>query len=1359
MRIGSKTVGGQFTLKDATIVIADSCHSMFLDTQSGDYYGQNVNVLIQNITITSEKTDLTIYFNGWDGRTYTLDNVSGTYKAVLSGISGIPSMELSKIQGIDVEVTTEGSETVALSTTNDAKINVLGSKGGVSVTVKEKSNLTVTTLEDVTVNASGTIKYDNIVGESKVVSGDVVVDKQGAIVDSFEDAALAFSAGAKDVILGKEENGKFVNSTVYLNNNEFTVPAGKTLTINNATVYSYNEPKEGTGATDIGSIKVLGTLYLESADVRASISTSGDDAEIIVTKAKKMTVTGDSTADLGVGYGNTLVLADLIVPAGKYIEAYGTVIIEGTVTVQSNNGFHIYKGGNAQIDGALVIEGTATIDGEAVVNGSVKVFNTDGKAKFTVGETGEVDVLGTMDVLKGKTKDTFNALDVDSQKFNVEGTLTVTGKLEGNVNDMGTIVFNGVADDATIVVYDGVTLTIASVTGDLTITDAGITDEDYTKENGYYVSTGNNVALDDVKNVTVSVVLNETSAKDDAGKSIRLVTSEMTITGAIVSIDDKETEIVEDVDITGASAVQYLGFEAEGQVADTTNDKYIQGTIIIGDVTLGEQIPMAIVSGDVTVTGTVTVVADESSITVGIDAVDVDGVIVIAGEEDDLNVNGAFYTVTTVDGAEYDVTTYYKAFDSALADITNADENTVTVVGEVDVIATLEVPAEATIVFADKAVMTIDVDGKITVAVDAVLDSKNGKLVVDGMLVIMDKEYGLEYNTGAGMFIYQVLNETETTATYSGLVLALQNAIAGDVITLKQDATISKSTTIPEGVTLVVPKNVTLSIGDEDDKVTLTVAGTLEVEGSVKAVDGAESVEILIPGEIIGADKVTAPMDDYISFDMKVDGRTVHVHSNLAYAAENAVNGLIEVIGNVSGGDVTFTQAEKGDDISISIGVDSTLAVGTLTLVGDGATITAIKTTDATKKNGTITGIIATAAGSVDLNKVSDLIIEVDVDETVDSKTDVMIVKGSPVGTFNVASGTITAADKFQMNATKDNKMSIASGAVLLVDAEFITNGVADDEAFVIVDGTISIIKDGEVTIAGTTINGNIDVASGATLDISNATVIGTLSVAEKTDDAVAGKVTVTGVLVIGTVPAIGGNGTVAGPIAIDDNGFIIAYAGADVSAAVIDENNGTYADSTEVYVNGNLFMTVYVDNGNDAVSTETIDDYMVIEGYLAPQWSVDGKAVENNKISDITIYDKIDAVMEYDSIELVVSAGVGLKVYIDGLSVENYKVGNVYKIQLGIHTVSFAVESGYDGSAATITVNGVQVSNNGTFTLDVDDKSATIIASGAVPAQSGSTVVVDEDDGMALTDILLIVLVVLIVIMAIIVALRMMRS
>ncbi|MBQ8644642.1 MAG: hypothetical protein IJ469_08320, partial [Candidatus Methanomethylophilaceae archaeon] len=64
-----------------------------------------------------------------------------------------------------------------------------------------------------------------------------------------------------------------------------------------------------------------------------------------------------------------------------------------------------------------------------------------------------------------------------------------------------------------------------------------------------------------------------------------------------------------------------------------------------------------------------------------------------------------------------------------------------------------------------------------------------------------------------------------------------------------------------------------------------------------------------------------------------------------------------------------------------------------------------------------------------------------------------------------------------------------------------------------------------------------------------------------------------------------------------------------------------------------------------------------------------------------------------------------------------------------------------------------------GSFTIDVDEEEIVIIASGAVPAQSGAVIVDNADEGMSLTDILLIVLVVLIVIMAIIVALRMMRS
>ena len=1430
MRIGSKTVGGQFTLKDATIVIADSCHSMFLDTQSGDYYGQNVNVLIQNITITSEKTDLTIYFNGWDGRTYTLDNVSGTYKAVLSGISGIPSMELSKIQGIDVEVTTEGSETVALSTTNDAKINVLGSKGGVSVTVMEKSNLTVTTLEDVTVNASGTIKYDNIVGESKVVSGNVVVDKQGAIVDSFEDAALAFSAGAKDVILGKEDNGKFVNSTVYLNNNEFTVPAGNTLTINNATVYSYNEPEEGTGATDIGSIKVLGTLYLESADVRASISTEGDDAEIIVIKAKKMTVTGDSTADLGVGYGNTLVLADLIVPAGKYIEAYGTVIIEGTVTVQSKNGFHIYEGGYAQIDGALVIEGTATIDGEADVNGSVKVYNKDGGASFNVGEKGEVDVAGTMDVLKGTTKNTTNTLNVEGD-LNIEGTLTITGTLEGTVNDMGTIVFNGIAsaDGATIKVFDGITLNVASVTGTLTVTDAGIIDTEGMANLKYAISASNEVTLTDVKGVTISVAVDETVKKVDEKYNeginevvvedvkYRFYTTTMTVNGALADNDSKVARMeIENNLVSG----NWFNDADDDKINIITWPKGLaQNNIIVEDLTVGKNVAVEFAGTNIDIAGTVTVVAEDASITIDstVAYVDLMGSIIIGddayynptGTGDSkksgsiLAVNGAHYTVQSADMTEY--TEYYVTLAAALA-ATDAYENQIDIIGEITVDEALEIVADKEVLMDKASELTIDVDGTVTVAAGALLDASDAKITVKGMLVIMDKESGLDANNGKDMFIYQVVTETDDSITYSGLVLALQNAVSGDTITITgQTAEISESVTIPEGVTLVVPAQSKLTVGSETEDVTLTINGVLDVQRSgILANETASYKETIVINGVLkdGAETAnlitTFGMEDFVAFEMKIDGRLIDAYSNLAFASENFSGETITIYGDVSAGDITF---DAGDDAltiqfayitqmvnSTPTVIESSLSIGTMTLVGENITILTIEDTNATPVigKGFITGTVASAAGSMDLNKVTGITISTAVDEDVEGTTDLLYVNGTLDGKMTVATGTVTMDADLTVGTDKDDILTIASGATLSNGGKILTvedaaiSASVKQYAALIVDGTLSVVK-GKITVnkdsdstgnnyanGKVIINGTLSIAESETSAIDGEMVVlGQLAINDTEEKAAS--LTVVGKLEIGAVPALGANASVSGPIAISGaNASVIVYEGADISAAIIDPkaDDTTGAKYTDIKVNGTEFMTVYVDKDNTSAVTlqSTLPD---IEGYdvAKADWTANGSKITGTTVT-VGTYEMAEATLPASKIGLTVSAGVGLKVYIDGLSVDAYytiygdDTQKAYWISLGTHTVSIGVESGYDGSAATITVNGVQVSNNGTFTVDVDDKEVVIIASGAVPAQSGSTVVVDDaDDGMALTDILLIVLVVLIVIMAIIVALRMMRS
>ena len=97
---------------------------------------------------------------------------------------------------------------------------------------------------------------------------------------------------------------------------------------------------------------------------------------------------------------------------------------------------------------------------------------------------------------------------------------------------------------------------------------------------------------------------------------------------------------------------------------------------------------------------------------------------------------------------------------------------------------------------------------------------------------------------------------------------------------------------------------------------------------------------------------------------------------------------------------------------------------------------------------------------------------------------------------------------------------------------------------------------------------------------------------------------------------------------------------------------------------------------------------------------------------------------------------------------------------------MSFNVRTGYGRSNATITFNGQTVANGGTITIEAGATTFTLAASGAVPASSVFGDIAQDipttgssDDGMGLTDYLLIILVVLIVIMAIMVAMRLMRS
>jgi len=801
--------------------------------------------------------------------------------------------------------------------------------------------------------------------------------------------------------------------------------------------------------------------------------------------------------------------------------------------------------------------------------------------------------------------------------------------------------------------------------------------------------------------------------------------------------------------------------------------------------------------------------------------VDVDGMIVVGEDayqygssssnaESELLVNGAHYEVESADMTE--TTCYYTTLADALAASAEDSDERIEVLGTITVSTELEVPAGITL-DTDTATITIDVDGKITVAVDALLEGGNGTIDVQGMLVIMDKESGLE---APKTFTYQVLNETDTTATYSGLVLALQNAVAGDVITIKQDAVISKSVTIPEGVTLEVPKGTKLTIGDavDKEKVTLTVAGTLKVTGgTVDAIIGDDVnnpiTNVVIPGQVIlNGDHMFIESnpyqslfyvsDDYVKFSMRVDGKDVTVMSNLAYAAENATYGIVKVVGDVTGGDVTFTEDEKKsgseDLVVLVLNAGNTLSVSSITL--EGASLVVAYTTF----TGTVRAAADGGVAEIEASKLAGrYIVSSEVQEDVDGKTDLMTMSGEPEGKVVLSSGTITVGsldlvdyvqgvinvpntgpntDHLVLKNNGDgNESSISADATFIVPKgkQFLAEGDASEDHLLAIDGTVVVQTELIAAFCGSEINGTVSVENGAKAFMGVGTVVaGTVSVAEKTDDAAAGTMQV-GLTFVGTEPSIGAAGTLVGPFETIDEytgpmvstpisvtGVIVAYPGSDLSGALVNVNDAgeSAAESTEFYINGQLYMTA-ITAMDILVGSFTNGLGIDIPGLVNPQDKTPAESIVwytdeamKNKFTDGNIgsIERLYTTFEAAEVDVVVSAGVGLVVYIDGIEASSGK------IDVGTHTVSIAVKAGYDGTDATITVNGQTVSNGGTFTAEVDGE-VTIIASGAVPAQSGSTVVLDDDDGMKLTDILLIVLVVLIVIMAIIVALRMMRS
>ncbi|MBQ8373881.1 MAG: hypothetical protein IJX35_06210, partial [Candidatus Methanomethylophilaceae archaeon] len=733
------------------------------------------------------------------------------------------------------------------------------------------------------------------------------------------------------------------------------------------------------------------------------------------------------------------------------------------------------------------------------------------------------------------------------------------------------------------------------------------------------------------------------------------------------------------------------------------------------------------------------------------------------------------YAISTT-GANASTTGYYTTVKDAMAAIETADEKTVTIdigtlVDNVTVKAGQTVSIKATGIDKD-AVFTAEDDSIVTLNITADSTSFQGMIVIAGDANSSGIPSGYaSLKTGA-----------DGTKTYSGFLVAVLNATTGDVINIGS-ATVGttndrESLAIPAGVKVVVTTMLTINgnltipetaelvggtivvNGESDSKpATVNVAGKLDL--SAGALSGNTNVtssgEVIVQG--LGSNMNGAY---YLNNDSK------YVLTSAAKAVQKA--STVNIIGTYT--DLTDITLDKAD---IIIAENAKVTLGKVTLVEKKITA-----------NGDLTATITAQCGSDETTgAVSDAILEVVKSSAVIESKKTTSAAGVNTYTFKidkidgemkVSQGTVTTSANITSIAT-GSKFTVASGATFAVVNNVTING---NNVEFVVDGTMTvntaIVTLSEIT-AGTgkapVINGTLDIQKNGTVNASSLVVLGDVNIVNTETETGTFTVDTTKVQVGAPMETLGAGASVTGPMSIASEKYLIVYAGADMSKALINVTAGVSgAKTTEFYVNDVLYATVYNNGYNGAFWTSPATYDVITEGMLNKIIGVDdfdannhlvwkdaeGNLASGKKVGEVSA---VYATMNVSNANIMISVGEGISLYVDGVRIS--VSGTTTPIAVGEHTVKAIVDPGYKGTT-TITFNGATVSN-GKIVVTADmvgaAKAPVLSVTGEITIDTGSTPASAEkdDSGMGITDYLLIVLVILAAILVVVVAIRMMRS
>ena len=1228
------------------------------------------------------------------------------------------------------------------------------------------------------------------------VQGLLIVADGTTIQNDLGEGTLAIYADFKDVTLSGGNIGLYaanlVNSTIETAGNVGVYTGDKpkaftndNLTINTVAIDGKSAISAGAIVNDISNAG--STAGVKNATFSGEGTVSGDFSDVGATNSAKytlsgVTLTGNNNVSDKVSVDGTYTLG-----AGSSLNVAKGATLGGTVT---NNGSIVAADSGSISNLTLAAGGTGSITGSGTENAELGGIINPSASGTVFGPTQVVEVVSNLTIKSGAVVIINGTLNVASDKtITIEdgGQLVITG-VGATLNNEGTIISQSVAAGET---YNGGLVidknTILNNTGSIQASYTGTgasqgqavirlsgtvnNDGEIVANAGQYnniallgvinnnaegsisvvgavnISTGKIVnyglitingyvrlyddAVIALASTDASVVITSITTDKEGGKSLKVDNSALT-TGVSgeefdnvvsgIAVTPIKDYVFSGLTVTASSAtegtgdnIQYLRYlNIDGTVANTPSvavekpesvELTTSGEDVVADGTFNVGKNIIIKGTALTISGNANIAADQIELSV----LTVTGTLVTgtsAIDTTDVAVNAVHYTVTT---SENVTNNYY----STLANAVDAGAKLITVYGTVEVDTEVTVPSETTVNMSG-TLLTITEEGFVTIADGAKLNVSAGTVEVEGSLYVEVEKTGLVIADGAKV-VSEVKSTDGTDVLYTNLAYAMEKAQSGDTIQLNGQVDIDSPFIIKEGVTVDTNKN-NFNVNSD-----LTIDGTLYLNGGNYVVDDEEG-NVALNGYIksksamsYNAEKNEYPAGAYYRATVEnVNYYFISTPANAAAIINEIVNQTVDIYGDNKVGDISFE--------------------GTATAP---ATI----------------NVIGTVTGNVEISNA------------------VINVKNGG----NVSGSVADANGKVTVSGASYSSAAFTANTDGLTVQGYLTQAVDSDLSFQ-VDGTVNAtgLTVPEMTVAGTlNVIGTVNVGETLTIDgtvyvsarlyVTNNDLDASLVVNGTLDAAVEGKTagTVTADnLYVGLDKEDVDNGVVGG--AGDVNGKVSASMsyvsnGSTVPESITDE---TVADSTAFYVDDVLWMTIY-GKGPVTINNAPVENVW-FEGWVDPM-KADATPSKNVTLS---AQDRVDAVVKTDvyNITVYTDGGIG-SVAIDGVILEKgtNTFNTVNPIDAGEHKLDFTLAAGFQGEPV-ITIDGQTLAGN-TFTLSGTPTSAeginvVIYVSGTSPADS--TIVIEGgngDDGLGLTDILLIVLVILIVIMAVIVALRLMRS